>query len=240
MKQQLIEHFNKWADRQATEEKPCKTGPENMANNDEYIESFIADGCVDYNAYKKAETRLLFILKEPASLRGDIKYYGSKSDIPSQMDSHWYKKYVIEPKGNYNKRYYSKFVAICEELEVDPNATAMMNINKRGGYSSGTNNQILSEYTSYYQEEIRGQIEILNPDIIICCTLKCNIPNKIFKDITDADWKKHSFMKGRNIYLFNKTISLNGKETKILGMPHPAVRMSAQKYRELFQKVLGS
>lgn len=43
-----------------------------------------------------------------------------------------------------------------------------MNINKRGG-SSSTDFKELNKYAEKYKEFIKREIEIINPDYIICC-----------------------------------------------------------------------
>lgn len=237
VKKELIDLFNRWKEKQINEPNKTATCPKDMAKDFKFIQSFIADGCVDYDAYEKSSSKVLFILKEPASLRKKETYLGI-DPIEDQMDSHWYKNSVIEPAGSSNKKYYKKFKTICDELNVDPLTTAMMNINKRGGYSSGTDNSILAEYTKYYKDEILEQIRILNPDIIVCCVLKSGIPEILFDDNNGTiDWKQYPYMRGRNIWLFKKSCRMNNKSVKIYGMPHPAIRMSALKYRELFNNL---
>ena len=43
-----------------------------------------------------------------------------------------------------------------------------MNINKRGGFSY-TNMAILNIYAMQFSDNIVSEIEIINPELIICC-----------------------------------------------------------------------
>ena len=111
-----------------------------------------------------------------------------------------------------------------------------MNINKRGGYSSGTDMHILSAYAREYHDEIIEQIKILNPDIIIFCINKEDIISNLFGN-QNITWKCIPYTKGRNIYLFRKKWQLNKKNISIYSLPHPAVRLSASNFQRLFLSI---
>ena len=68
-----------------------------------------------------------------------------------------------------------------EVLRTDINDITFMNINKRGGFSY-TDMTILNTYAMQFSDNIVQEIEIINPELIICCGIGLKrIINMVYK-----------------------------------------------------------
>ena len=94
-----------------------------------------------------------------------------------------------------------------EVLRTDINDITFMNINKRGGFSY-TDMTILNTYAMQFSDNIVQEIEIINPELIICCGIglkriinmvykKCN--KNLNKDIIEVHHL--SYVVGDDIYM---------------------------------------
>lgn len=92
-------------------------------------------------------------------------------------------------------------------LRTDINDITFMNINKRGGFSY-TDMTILNTYAMQFSDNIVQEIEIINPELIICCGIglkriinmvykKCN--KNLNKDIIEVHHL--SYVVGDDIYM---------------------------------------
>lgn len=114
---------------------------------------------------------MLFIAKECHS-------NDTISNIDSQFFAHM--ELDIERTGQKSKNQFLKGIAMLynaytnnDYINVNKSIKpleniAFMNLNKRGGYAY-CNWEILLYYVARYKDYIKKQIEIINPDIIICC-----------------------------------------------------------------------
>lgn len=233
IEEQLIQLFKTWKREHAKDPNCEKTCPGDMCNNEEFVKSFIADGCADFKKYKNAKKKILFILKEPGNLRSEGNFIGNRP-LEKSIKEQWY-SYVVENKMNcYDKSkiYYRNFKAMADIIGVDLSETAMMNLNKRGGYAAGTNDKRLECYTRQYEGFIRKQIDILKPDIIVACLGNGRAKNILF-DIKDNEWY-HLQAGKRKTWLFRT--EYNG--AKVYGMNHPGkFSISYDDYKELFKEI---
>lgn len=228
LENQLIQLFKMWKKEHAKDPNPDETCPGNMWKDKGFVESFIPDGCVNFEKYEHAKKKVLFLLKEPGSLNAKEQYIGDKK-IEKAIKEHWY-KYIVEEEKN--DKYYKNFKSMSEIIGADLKETALMNINKRGGYAGGTNDKKLKKYAEEYKEYIEKQIEILNPDIIISCIGKGKTKDVLF-NIEDDEW--------HDLLLKNKTIGLfktQYNNAEVYGMYHPGYyAMSPENYRFLFEQI---
>lgn len=68
-----------------------------------------------------------------------------------------------------------------EVLRTNINNITFMNINKRGGFSY-TDMTILNTYAMQFSDNIVQEIEIINPELIICCGIGLKrIINMVYK-----------------------------------------------------------
>lgn len=133
--------------------------------------SFSPEGIIDPSLYG-TQTKLLFIAKEPNCGGNDIETHVNMTD-----DDFWLRGIVNS--GN-NKKLFSNRLAMmanafytnnyssCNKTDYENlKYTAFMNLNKRGGYS-GSNFHTIRSYSEKYAEYIAKEIEIIDPEIIIC------------------------------------------------------------------------
>lgn len=103
-----------------------------------------------------------------------------------------------------------------EVLRTDINDITFMNINKRGGFSY-TDMTILNTYAMQFSDNIVQEIEIINPELIICCGIglkriinmvykKCN--KNLNKDIIEVHHL--SYVVGDDIYMNELKDKLKG------------------------------
>lgn len=236
----LIRLFEIWKKAHKVDNEVHKNCPD--PENENHIKSFIVDGyAVDRDYFESAANKVLFLLKEAAVVNSDEQYYGSDS-IDEQWDCHWYKRLM----NNHEKElrgslYYDKFKDMCDSLNLtDVRRTAMMNINKRGGFNSGTNQRILGNYIRKYRYFLLKQIEIMNPDIIVSCIGPQWMTELLFEDFADIkpiciskdnDWNT----KNRKLYVGK----MKDIDNRIIGMYHPGYfAISKENYKIIFDAVL--
>lgn len=228
--------FSYWekAQNSESEESYRKTCPKGLESVYKFRESFIPDGCVDYELYEKAGTKLLFILKEPSSNNNKEPsnlYIGKNND--ESFENHWYKETINA--NNTDEKYRVRFERMASVFSVDTKSTAMININKRGGFCNGTNDTKLKNYTKTYREFIVEQIKILNPDIIISC-----IGGSAYYELFDDGKWTEFFIDNKKCYgHFGGKIA--GLETmKSYDTYHPANRRikDIEKYGQLLEEIV--
>ena len=141
-------------------------------------DSFIKDGYIDEESYKKASKKILFILKE-----ANIQAYRSENDLHNPSEASqicFYRNYICseeeKPKVLNTPRQQEKMgriahyiftgskIADIKEVKNALKCCAFMNINKRGGSNKASK---VNAYLSKYQKFVNKQIEILSPDFII-------------------------------------------------------------------------
>lgn len=171
--EQLKELFEKWQEDQKSEEfeseaeyfKYHKKHPGDAG----YIPKgyFICDGIIFEDAFETANPTILFLGKECNSHKRNDKSIESKTDNSSWM------------KEQTDVRFI-KGLALLSNAIIDDNYTvpnkdlkslrnvALINLNKRGGYDTCLW-RTLKGYVAKYCQVIKEEIEIINPDYIICC-----------------------------------------------------------------------
>lgn len=192
----IKELFNRWKNAQISEsdEHYAKYRFGNVGKA-----SFLPDGIIDYDTYAKADKKVLFIAKE-ANWGGN----DTGTTIDEKDDIFWLQTVVT---GNTKPTNFSKGIAMLNNAFISNNfdvidenhkslqSIAFINLNKRGGYSS-CSYDTLSGYTTTYADYISEEIDLINPDVIICC--------------------------GDSVlYLINTVIKLKGNQ-KIIGVFHPS------------------
>ena len=137
--------------------------------------AFLPDGIIDSEKYNKSKKKVLFVAKEA--------YWFAANDTAEQSEKYaqnvmfWHKKVAF---GEVKKTMFSKRLSILANAMVSGDyltvnkdhkalqSVAVMNLNKRGGFSYcvwNTLEQYVVKYHSYIEQEIR----IIAPDRIVCC-----------------------------------------------------------------------
>ena len=166
-------------------------------------DAFACDGIIDESIYRNCDFRVLYVMSE-SNADGYVKGVENQSE--------WDLNNEFRLFANEGKDWASRLkTKICEMqriiLKTETGADvgirdaaktiAVMNLNKRGGGKS-ISGKYLREYFEPYVEKhrdfIKREVEIINPDLIICCgkhpfdlMLKYGL-NKEFKDKAIHMW----------------------------------------------------
>ncbi len=154
----LEELFAVWKKKEATD------GIDHKSNR------FIADGVVNRNAWACAEKKILFVLKEAYDLNGDfpdlVDWIGK--DHPNKRMwrrvARWI--YGINLTTSSTIADYKPQLSNTEHID-SLNQIAVLNLKKSNGKTSSTREDIV-KYAEYDREEIKREIELIDPDIVIC------------------------------------------------------------------------
>lgn len=187
-KRNLEKLFDEW---QIHQMKESDEDFENTKGNTIYItkKHFCKDGIICEEKYEKEKIKVLFITNE-----ANVDDYDAKDNIITSRVKSFKDYYNNEDDERYwggKMRTYicSLYKALIENYQIPTNKVAQnfafMNLNKRGGgkniedgnYKRGKRNHI-EEYVKIYKKEIRDEIEIIDPDIIIwlsCKTYNMNL-----------------------------------------------------------------
>ena len=161
----------------------------------DFRDSFCRDGVTSLTERVPIEVdpkvHILFILKE-----ADVK--DDEGNLQRETgDYFWFncsRKYPRTRYGNAIKFYMDK-------LNEDTNQRfGYMNLNKRGGYGQ-TNPSSLKSYVDEYRCFIKRQIEIMNPDIVVCCGCFGNVMNVFEKSITGK--KQRIKLKDKDVWFYD-------------------------------------
>lgn len=172
--QEIENLFAEWQARQQKEpyEEYLKYGAPEIAKD-----SFTYDGIIDPPVYAKQDTKYLFISKE-----SNIENEKDQRPFRSDGDIFWLRDVCFQKQkpSIFSKSIFSNRLAMfanaiysldfervnkCHDIL---NKVAFMNLNKRGGLS-GSKGKTITEYTKKYAGFIKREIDMIKPDIIICC-----------------------------------------------------------------------
>lgn len=140
--------------------------------------SFLPDGIIEekqFNLKKEKGKSVLFIAKEA--------YWFSENDseekclkaLNTPMFWHREVSFGRVDETMFSKRlsmlinaYYSNDYEVSDKNHLNLRSCAVLNLNKRGGFAY-CKWKTLSGYVLRYCKYIRKEIELINPDLIICC-----------------------------------------------------------------------
>lgn len=172
--QEIENLFAEWQALQQKEpyEEYLKYGAPEIAKD-----SFTYDGIIDPFEYAKQDTKYLFISKE-----SNIKNKKDQRPFRANGDNFWLRDVCLQkekpqkPKPSIFSNRLAMFANAIYSLDFESvnkchdvlNKVAFMNLNKRGGLS-GSKGKTIPEYTKKYAGFIKREIDMIKPDIIICC-----------------------------------------------------------------------
>lgn len=147
-------------------------------------EFFCIDGFIDEDTYKEQEKRVLFIAKESNVSKGtDKDFFWLQSVANRKSDSKILSRRISIMANAYFDYNFSCVIKSLDNLQK----IAYMNINKSGG-SSRTNTTKLWEYANYHKDYILKEIEIIKPELIVCCS---KLVYEIISDILGTKINDH-------------------------------------------------
>lgn len=155
-------------------------------SNEEYLDygasevakdSFTYDGVINPPEYAKQGTKYLFISKE-----SNIENEKDQRPFRSDGDNFWLRDVCLQKekpqksKPSIFSNRLAMFANAIYSLDFESvnkchdvlNKVAFMNLNKRGGLSE-SKRKTIPENTQKYAGFIKREIDMIKPDIIICC-----------------------------------------------------------------------
>lgn len=182
--------------------------------------AFLPDGIINEESFAKSSPRILFIAKE-------AYWYGEHDDDKAATKNaetvmFWHRRvaYGEVPETIFSKRLAMLANAIFnydfKTINKDHTAlrsVAVINLNKRGGFV-GCVWKTLEEYVKRYAEFISQEIELISPELIVCC----------------GDGVR---------WLLENYIRLD-KQINVISLYHPSCwSISDKKYLQMLQKALA-
>jgi hypothetical protein len=138
---------------------------------------FIPDGIICEEKYYSAKRKILFIAKEANWFWSDRDLAANEGVTPGYF---WHRSVAFGEKRSPRTMFSNRVAMLANALLQDNyeevnktdyaglQAVAFMNLNKRGGYAYCDWSQ-LNGYVQTYHSWIAREIELIAPDIIICC-----------------------------------------------------------------------
>lgn len=170
---------NLFAEWQALQQKESNYGASEIAKD-----SFTYDGVINPPEYAKQDTKYLFISKE-----SNIENKNDQGPFRADGDIFWLRDVCFQKQepsifsnrlAMFANAIYSLDFESVNKCHDVLNKVAFMNLNKRGGLSEsrretnthkskGETIPEYKEYTKKYACFIKREIDMIEPDIIICC-----------------------------------------------------------------------
>lgn len=246
IQEQLDALFEKWQRRQDGE------NPDNYSLDETGISkaSFTKDGVVNVVEWDTLEKgkKVLYLMREANGNASEFKEGGKSVDngefwFRNCMSNNSFKNTIFKRiqymqriiLGNSLKdeKSIEKFIE-KEKSERDSKLlgkVAYMNINKRGG-SQKVNCKILNKYAEIYRDEIKSEICLIKPDIIVCCGTYWTLLDNICNIYNSTEWSSDKDYRYENAEISCEYY--NSCKVTILNMYHPSAPMSDKKYIKRF------
>ncbi len=191
-----------------------------------YPQVGVLDGIIQLDEYKKAEPKILWILKDPNAMR-EGQTIPDYQDLREALNicvknnnlAGFAKTYSKLMKVSYMilKRHNENLICDCKSVI---SKLAIINVKKCAGIAKVTGTEIHSYYKAD-RDLIHQQIEAIDPDIIINTSKVESILNKGALNVLDRQYV-NPFMIG-----IQKT---ENKKRLVLNVYHPGCHMSEGKY----------
>lgn len=184
--------------------------------------AFISDGIVCPEKY--AKPHILFVLRDmncekERNLCDDLRQYGSGAK--TWCNAGRWAKALLDGETEYP--YNMTDTARAAQLS----RISVMNLKKEGG-KSRADSILLASATATHKKYILREIELCDPDIIICCGIRNkNCPSNaalLHKNIFDSapEWENFSSVSlPRKWWYYH--VEINGKKIPIISFCHPQV-----------------
>lgn len=168
----LEQLFDEWSKKH--QEKLSTAAPYCMPEQEEPYGGFVRDGIVNLESWKKQKVRICFILNE-AGGRNGMEHYPNDFDLAAEWNergsfskfmfklSVWTK--AIQDAFGQPITYKKSDVAKIRDELI--RSIAVINIKKSDGQRR-TDFEILQRFANEDADELRRELELVNPNIIIC------------------------------------------------------------------------
>ena len=200
-------------------------------------EYFISDGIFDEAEWSRQTYKVLYVLKEANWENANVDL--CQALLSEQLPTYWktwnnvarWSKALLE--GGEYPRYVSK-----SDKSYWLRKVAAINLKKAGGDAVAENETIRS-HSERDREFLLEQIELYQPDIIICCGKGIGKNADILHDIIlppdqVSDWKPT--VEGYDYFLYN---SGEGKQVPVVSFYHPQMRGSHELFQKRYEEMLA-
>ncbi len=183
--------FEKW------EAKSIENMDKNQFCQDGLMYKYGHDNNYVDELWDKSQKRILFLLKDPKEFSGDSREWLQKKEENRQLQSSFIKKlaYVLYGLSTVKDGKIADFWDITHEQLVEcfnEIPFAFVESKKQAG-TIQIQDKVLKKYINDYKEFLTEEINILNPDIIICFGQPQYhfAVNDLFKDVEKIDNNIH-------------------------------------------------
>lgn len=164
--------FDKWAEKHA---KKLSTGEPYGINHEPPYGKFVRDGIVNPDKWTKQEPKICFLMPEAGGY-ADVEKYPDGVDLAAMWNE----------KGSFTRLMFkfAVWIQAVYDAMFDPipyvkkpilkqkddliRAVSIVNVKKSDGQLI-PNYDLLQKFAHEDATEIRKEIELINPDIILCC-----------------------------------------------------------------------
>ncbi len=131
------------------------------------VKPFCTDGIIDENIYDKQKVKVLFIANE-SNDKNNVEHLDSNRIEDFRC---YYENGYDNWKGKMRERICCLYQVVIDNYSNKVNKCAknfaFMNLNKSGGGNSIGDGEHIYEFCRKYKIQIKNEIEIINPDIVI-------------------------------------------------------------------------
>lgn len=176
------------------------------------------DGPVDARQYAGEPVRVLYVLKEvnvtPTEAAWDLRKYVRDGGRAATWNN-----VVRWTQAALGKAAWDKVVTIDKQARKDVlRRVAVMNLNKRGGEAC-TAYQRLRQAVLRDRAWLRAEVDILDPDLVICGgAITADLAGEEIFDVKADAWKEV----GAGVW-----VACSPGGTDLVSMPHPQARRAA-------------
>ena len=165
--------FDEWAKKHA--EKLSTDAPYCMPEQETPYAGFVRDGIINLESWKTQKVRICFILNEAGGREG-MEHYPDNFDLAAEWNERGsFSKFMFKlcvwtraMQDAFGQPITYKKSDVVKARDEIIRSIAVVNIKKSDGQRK-SDFEVLQRFANEDADEIRRELEILNPNIIICC-----------------------------------------------------------------------
>lgn len=202
-------------------------------------EYFISDGVCDEEKWNEQNLKILFVLKEAnwKNGNGDLR----KLLMNGGNSNYWktWNNIARWTQALLTKGEYPKTVSYSDKTN-QLSKIAAMNLKKVGG-GARADDETIREYARSDRSFLKEQIELYEPDIIICCGRGKGKNADILHDIVFSPSEVSEWLPPMTDSKYNYfTVDLKGKKTvPVVSFYHPQMRGGHIRFQKRYEEMVA-
>lgn len=199
---------------------------------------FISDGVLDEVEWNKQSYKILFVLKEANWETGNADL--CEFLLSESSSSYWktWNNVARWTKALIEKGEYPRSVSRSDK-SFWLRKIAAINLKKVGG-DAVAEDETIREYAERDKSYLKEQIELYNPDIIICCGRGVGknadiLHDIIFESSQVSEWQEPMTETGYNYFV----VALDNKQVPVVSFYHPQMRGGHDKFRKRYEEMIA-